>query len=183
MALDRREIVAAALELLDEVGIEGLSTRNLAARLGVKGPSLYWHFKSMRKLHDYMAEAMLEAVLPSPDPAVSPGAWDAWLAEGARGIRKAALSRRDGARILMGSRPTGESSISFPAMVGRLEANGFSADDARATLVALARYAMGCAAGDQMQGLAVPSSQADFEYGLQAMIQGLGRTTARRATA
>ena len=181
MALDRREIVAAALELLDEVGLEGLSTRNLAARLGVKGPSLYWHFKSMRKLHDYMAEAMLEAVLPSSDPAVSPGAWDEWLAEGARGIRKAALSRRDGARILMGSHPTGESSISFRAMVGRLEANGFSTDEARATLVALGRYAMGCAAGDQMQGLALPSSEADFEYGLQAMLKGLAAR--RRAAA
>jgi TetR/AcrR family tetracycline transcriptional repressor len=137
----------------------------------------------MRKLHDYMAEAMLEAVLPSPDPEISPGAWDEWLAEGARGIRKAALSRRDGARILMGSQPTGESSISFRAMVGRLEANGFSAEAARTTLVALGRYAMGCAAGDQMQGLALPSSEADFEFGLQAMLQGLARTTARRATA
>ncbi|HLY78819.1 MAG TPA: TetR family transcriptional regulator, partial [Caulobacteraceae bacterium] len=50
MALERRKIVETALGLLDDVGMDGLSTRRLAAELGVKGPSLYWHFKNMREL-------------------------------------------------------------------------------------------------------------------------------------
>jgi AcrR family transcriptional regulator len=44
-SLDRATIVATALRLLDEVGIDGLSTRRLATELGIKSASLYWHFK------------------------------------------------------------------------------------------------------------------------------------------
>lgn len=39
-------IARAALSLMDEIGIEALTTRRLAACLGVKGPALYWYFKS-----------------------------------------------------------------------------------------------------------------------------------------
>lgn len=38
-----REIVAAARELLDEHGIDALTMRRLAARLGIQAPSLYKH--------------------------------------------------------------------------------------------------------------------------------------------
>ena len=48
--LDRATIVHAALRLLDEVGIDGLSTRRLAAELGIKSASLYWHFKDQGEL-------------------------------------------------------------------------------------------------------------------------------------
>jgi AcrR family transcriptional regulator len=49
-SLDRAVIVATALMLLDEVGIDGLSTRRLAAELGIKSASLYWHFKDKAEL-------------------------------------------------------------------------------------------------------------------------------------
>src|SRR5207302_276900 len=140
MTLDRPAIVRAALKLLDEVGLEGLSTRRLAAELGVKGPSLYWHFASMGELRNFMAEALLEPVMPAADALA--GDWRGWLADGARGIRRAALSRRDGARVLAAARPTGQSrSLSFIAMVERLEREGFQAREARRILTALARYA------------------------------------------
>lgn len=44
--LSRRasEIVEAARELLEEQGLEALSMRNLAERLGIRAPSLYKHF-------------------------------------------------------------------------------------------------------------------------------------------
>jgi TetR/AcrR family tetracycline transcriptional repressor len=181
-ALDRTAIVRAALNLLDEVGLEGLSTRRLAAELGVRGPSLYWHFASMAELRAFMAEALLEEVMPAPD--ALPNDWRGWLAEGARGIRRAALSRRDGARVLAGARPTGESrTLSFPAMVGRLEREGFSSLEARRTLTALSRYALGWALGEQAQRRPPDAAEADFEFGLQAMLQGLaqGRAVPLRA--
>jgi TetR/AcrR family tetracycline transcriptional repressor len=180
--LERKDIVAKALALLDEVGLEGLSTRRLAAELGVRGPSLYWHFASMGELRAFMAEALLEAVMPPPD--AMPGDWRGWLAEGARGIRRAALSRRDAARVLASARPTGESpTLSFPAMVGRLEREGFSAAEARRVLTALSRYALGWALGEQAQRRPSDTSEADFEFGLQAMLHGLeaGRAVTTRA--
>jgi AcrR family transcriptional regulator len=39
-----REIVAAAREALEDEGLAGLTMRNVAARLGIRAPSLYKHF-------------------------------------------------------------------------------------------------------------------------------------------
>lgn len=164
--------MAAALDLLDQVGFEGLSTRRLAAELGVKGPSLYWHFATMAELRDHMAEALLADAMPSPDPATSPGDWRSWLAEGAHGLRRAALSRRDGARILIAGRPTGtRAALSFPAMAGRLEAEGFTRDQGVSALLALGRYVLGWTLAEQVAG--AEGRPAQFEFGLEAMLAGL----------
>lgn len=173
-ALDRPAIVAAALDLLDEVGIDGLSTRVLAARLGVKGPSLYWHFKNRRALLDHMAEALLADALPAPD--AMPGDWRGWLAAGARGIRRAAMSRRDGARVMAGAQPTGEGAVDFAAMTGRLVNDGFSPFEARASLMALGRYALGWVLDEQIAPGRTAASEADFEFGLGAMLRGISPT-------
>lgn len=39
--LDKSKVINSALELLNEVGIEGLTTRKLAQKLGVEQPTLY----------------------------------------------------------------------------------------------------------------------------------------------
>ncbi|MBL8556056.1 MAG: TetR/AcrR family transcriptional regulator C-terminal domain-containing protein [Phenylobacterium sp.] len=171
--LDKAVIVATALRLLDDVGLDELSTRRLAAELGVKGPSLYWHFKSMGELRDHMAEALLSAEIPPPDPDPRPGDWRDWMAEGARGIRRAAHSRRDGGRLLVGWRPTPERRARlYPANRARLEASGFGADDARLAFLAVGRYAMGWALTEQATDGRTPQSDADFESGLSAMLDG-----------
>ncbi|MFI4950297.1 MAG: TetR/AcrR family transcriptional regulator C-terminal domain-containing protein [Caulobacterales bacterium] len=172
MALERRTIIEKALDLLDEVGMEGLSTRRLAAELGVKGPSLYWHFKSMGELFDHMAEGLLEPALPAPD--ALPQDWKAWLAEGARGIRRAALSHRDGARLLAGATPTGNSQVlNFEAMRGRLQSEGFSYKQAHWALMGLGRYAIGWALYEQQTPSRPVNGDEAFEFGLQAMIAGV----------
>src|SRR6266540_7463410 len=43
MALDKDRIVAEAVALLDEGGLDGVTLRKLAQRLGVQAPTLYWH--------------------------------------------------------------------------------------------------------------------------------------------
>jgi TetR/AcrR family transcriptional regulator, tetracycline repressor protein len=48
MKTDKDQIIAAALTLLDERGLDGLTTRALADRLGIRQPALYWHFKDRR---------------------------------------------------------------------------------------------------------------------------------------
>lgn len=57
--LDKGTVIAAALELLNEVGMDNLTTRKLAERLKVQQPALYWHFQNKRALLDALAEAML----------------------------------------------------------------------------------------------------------------------------
>ena len=55
-------MVEAALPLVDEVGIDGLSMRALADRLGVKAASLYWHLRDKEQLLELLAEALLDRV-------------------------------------------------------------------------------------------------------------------------
>lgn len=59
MALQRETVARAALHVLDEVGLEGLTMRRLAAYLEVQNPSLYWHFTNKQELINCMAELMI----------------------------------------------------------------------------------------------------------------------------
>lgn len=172
--LDLPTIVAAALDLLDEVGMEGVTTRALAQRLGIRSPSLYWHIESKQVLFSHMAEAMFMANLPQPaDPDQD---WREWLLDGARCIHNAALSRRDGARVIAASRPTGTVEIlSFPAMVQRLQEAGFSQDQAVNTFLVLSRFSIGWALAEQMEGN-VPGAQdstTGYEHGLRMILTGV----------
>ena len=174
--LDRAAIVLAALKLLGEVGLDQLSTRRLAAELGVKGPSLYWHFRNMGELRDLMADAILSGVLPVVDDPATVTDWRAWLADGARAIRTAALAHRDGARVLAAARPLERRTQRFPANVGRLQAEGFDETTAAAAFLVLSRYALGSSLGEQTARR--PISDGVFEIGLKAMLDGLGAARA-----
>jgi len=94
MKLQRETVVAAALKLLDEVGMDGLSTRRLAQELGVQQPSLYWHFKNKRELLDALAEAMLGEHQPVDRAACAD--WREWMtrhmADFKRGYDRTGLS-------------------------------------------------------------------------------------------
>lgn len=46
MRLSREQVLATALELLDEVGLDGLTMCRLATALGVQNGATYWHFRS-----------------------------------------------------------------------------------------------------------------------------------------
>ena len=106
--IDRDAAVREALALLDEVGLDGVSTRAVARRLGVEQPSLYWHFRSKQELLAAMAAAALEThdEFPLPKPGDD---WRGWFLENHRIFRNALLAHRDGARLHAGSVPDGAS--------------------------------------------------------------------------
>ncbi|MFD5426320.1 TetR/AcrR family transcriptional regulator [Streptomyces sp. NPDC127084] len=56
--LSRDRIVAAASALVDAEGLDAVSTRRLAAELGVSGPSLYNHFRNKDEILDAVADAV-----------------------------------------------------------------------------------------------------------------------------
>nr|WSX52651.1 TetR/AcrR family transcriptional regulator C-terminal domain-containing protein [Streptomyces sp. NBC_00974] len=56
--LSRDLIVAAAGALVDAEGLEAVSTRRLAAALGVSGPSLYNHFRTKDEILDAVADSV-----------------------------------------------------------------------------------------------------------------------------
>ncbi|SCK53820.1 transcriptional regulator, TetR family [Streptomyces sp. WMMB 714] len=60
--LSRGRIVECALALVDAEGLQAVSTRRLAAELGVSGPSLYNHFRNKDEILDAVADTVCAQV-------------------------------------------------------------------------------------------------------------------------
>ncbi|MCA1440347.1 TetR/AcrR family transcriptional regulator C-terminal domain-containing protein [Ensifer sp. IC4062] len=58
--LSRERIVATAVELLDAEGVDGLTMRRLADRLGSGAMSLYWHVGNKEEVFDLALDSVLE---------------------------------------------------------------------------------------------------------------------------
>jgi TetR/AcrR family tetracycline transcriptional repressor len=104
VALDRQQVIDEALRLVDDEGLDALSLRILARRLGVQAPTLYWHIGRKAELLDALADAILDEALraiPLPNPE---GDWAEWLLTALVELRGAMLRHRDGARIVSGAR-------------------------------------------------------------------------------
>lgn len=57
------KILETSWELLGEDGIEKLSMRRLADRLGIQAPSLYWYFKSKQNLYQRLANQVSKVIV------------------------------------------------------------------------------------------------------------------------
>src|SRR5579862_9287532 len=53
----REEILDAAWELARQHGVAGFSLRDVAAKIGMRPPSLYWYFHSKNAIYDAMFAA------------------------------------------------------------------------------------------------------------------------------
>jgi AcrR family transcriptional regulator len=141
----REAIVTAALELLAEGGLENVSFRRIATRLGVSAPTLYWHVDSKRQLMDLMAEELVHrsgTAYAGPAPGQP---WWEWLREDARRMFAALIATRDAPRVLAGNRPSPESSAGIEQVLGVLVAAGLTPGQAQQALFALGAYVIGSA--------------------------------------
>ena len=142
MAIDRDHIVDEALSLLNEVGIDKLTTRKLAERLGVAQPALYWHFGNKSALLDAMNSAMLARYhthrLPKPGED-----WMAFTLANARSMRHTLLSVRDGARLTAGTRPSTPDFADTEQVLRLYVDAGFTAEEALNIALSMARYVVG----------------------------------------
>ncbi|MCU1686989.1 MAG: Tetracyclin repressor protein [Amycolatopsis sp.] len=93
------EIVRAALKLLDESGLDAVTLRAVAGRLGVRLNTVSWHVKSKARLRDLMADAVLADI----DLDDLPEDWRERTAVLVRRYRQALLAHRDGARVVTGT--------------------------------------------------------------------------------
>ncbi|MFF0739219.1 TetR/AcrR family transcriptional regulator [Streptomyces sp. NPDC004111] len=98
--LDRERIVAAAVALADEGGLEAVSLRKVAARLGAGPMRLYGYIATKEELFDLMVDEVQAEILP----AGAPGDWREALGALARGTRRTAL-RHEWLADLLGGRP------------------------------------------------------------------------------
>jgi TetR/AcrR family transcriptional regulator, tetracycline repressor protein len=141
----REAIVAAALDLLAEGGLEAVSFRRIATRLGVSAPTLYWHVDSKRQLMDLMAE-VLGRRSGSGDEGPRPGQpWWEWLRTDARQMFAALIATRDAPRVVAGNRPTPDSFAGIERTLGVLVEAGLTPGEAQQTLFAIGAYVIGSA--------------------------------------
>jgi TetR/AcrR family tetracycline transcriptional repressor len=169
VALEREEVVRVALGLLDEVGLDGLSLRKLAARLNVQAPTLYWHFKNKQDLIDEMATTMMAAgPLPPPTQAV----WHEWLSWMALNMRAAMLAHRDGALLHAAARPSEGGWEAVESIVAMLRAAGFSKEDGLHGLGVLTDYVLGATLEEQAGATPFPVENR-VETGVALILDGM----------
>lgn len=86
VSLTRAQIAATALAILDEHGPDAVTMRAIAARLGVRSPSLYNHVRSKDEILDAVTEIIGDQIdrstLDHPD-------WRVGMADFARSYRRA----------------------------------------------------------------------------------------------
>ncbi|MFG2004416.1 TetR/AcrR family transcriptional regulator [Spirillospora sp. NPDC048911] len=99
--LDRERIVAAAIALADEGGLEAVSVRKVAARLDAGPMRLYRFISTKEELFDLMVDEVYGEILPDEQP----GDWREVLRVRAHRTRQAAL-RHPWLADLLGGRPT-----------------------------------------------------------------------------
>ena len=148
MRLTRGQVLDDALDLLDEVGLDNLTMRRLAAELGVKNGATYWHFPSKRALLEAMADAMLNGLTVGLDEQLP---WHERIAELAHRLRRALLARRDGARIFAGAFFPLPNALAYgEAMIGILRGAGLGNRDAVWAVDALTYYVVGHTIEEQL---------------------------------
>lgn len=180
--LIRETVIAEALDLLDEVGLDAVSTRALAKRLGVEQPSLYWHFRKKEDLLSAMAEAAMAphatASLPLPGDD-----WRDWFLQNTRSFRRTLLMRRDGARLHAGILPGKADLDRIADKMAFLVGSGLPEREAQMAMLAASRFTVGSVLEEQADagpdadadaaGIPVIGHEEAFEAGLALIVDGL----------
>ena len=123
--LSRDRVLAAAVALADEVGIEALSMRRLAQELGVVPMALYKHVANKEELLDGMVDALVSEI----DPPVRDAGWKNAVRLRVLSAR-GALLRHPWARQVLESRTNKTPAVLgyMDSFIGMFLAGGFSVD-------------------------------------------------------
>ncbi len=143
--LNREQIVAAAIELLDAEGLDGLNMRALGERLGSAATAVYWHVENKANLVVLAGDEVWNEV---PLPHVLENGW-----------RSAAHTMATGLHAMLTRHPWlvqafGSYVVFGPGMarhhdhtLGVFEAAGLSAGDADRAATTVFTYVLGSALG------------------------------------
>jgi TetR/AcrR family tetracycline transcriptional repressor len=135
--LTRDRLVAAALALVNEDGLDGLSMRALAERLDVKAASLYWHVRDRRELLDLIAEGLLDEV---PRPRNRGGDWRRGVVAAGDALRSTVAAHKDADRILLEAPGAFERSDTFGDLNTHLVGAGLQTSEARDVALMVMTY-------------------------------------------
>jgi len=124
--LTRERLVEAALQLINQEGLEALSMRALADRLEVKAASLYWHVRDRRELLELLAESILDGV---GRPRRGAG-WRQGVMATSEALRRRVSAQKDADRILLEVPGSLARSDGFRTITTHLQSAGLQAGEA-----------------------------------------------------
>ena len=140
-SLSLGRIVATAVDLLDTEGVNGLTMRRLADRLGSGAMSLYWHVASKEEVFDLA----LNSVLEYRGPPQNLEAQD-WRGEVVHMLEdwRACMLRHPWSASLLPRRALGPNILSRLELLGKtLSGAGVADNDLNARIWSLWNYVMG----------------------------------------
>ena len=183
--LNEETVVDAALALIAERGLDGLSMRALGEQLGVEAMSLYHWFASKDRLLDAVADRLLAKVVVPPTPTAE--TWRDWLAEVARSYRRVGLAHRRAFPLLATRRFLSPGAAAFlQANIAAHLAAGFTAREALRLTRSIGAYVNGIVLAEvapspapqsslpeeTAAALKLPALDGAFEYGLACILDG-----------
>jgi len=185
--LTRERLVGAALDLIGEEGLEGLSMRALADRLEVKAASLYWHVRDRRELLELLAESILETVRP----AGGRSGWRPSVMDAAAALGDRVAAQKDANRILLEVPDSLAASPTYAELMNQLVSAGLQPAEASEValmvmvdvVTSLAPTREPAADAGSVASIAIDSGSRGVLVRPGSNMQGLIRTAHDRASA
>lgn len=184
--LTRQTVLHEAIALLDAEGFDALTMRRLAERLGVVPMAIYRHVANKEDLIVGVLDVAVSLVpLPSPDLP-----WRDGLDALARAIRSTMLAHPGIVGPLVSLPSLGPHGLAIGAYaLGLMHAAGFGDTDAAHAPNAVITYTIGFVALEvpRLNGPAEVLdsefvSEAQFDYGLKRLLDGIAATAPRKAS-
>lgn len=196
--LSRDLIIDAALALIDEEGLDALTARRLATRLGTKGASLYYYVTDME---DVLSEVAWRVVEPIANTTLGGDTWTEYAIVYNRVFRAALLQHPNVVPVLAG--PLGKRVLTHRLYTGVAETmenflkllarDGIEGQEALGVIEALSAFAFGAATvatppppslvddglppvGPMFSAVlagARPDHEDHFEFALRSLVAGM----------
>jgi TetR/AcrR family transcriptional regulator, tetracycline repressor protein len=151
--------------VLNDEGMDGVTVRAVAHRLGVKAPALYWHVKDKQELVDEMGTEIWRRVsdeLLAVGPDLS---WSDLLTAFTMILRRVLLSYRDGAKVFSGTYLTDTGILERQESIfAQMVDNGFTVADAVRAFSLLYSFTIGFCIEEQAVSMA--AAVGDDRYSL-----------------
>ena len=150
-SLDRRRVLGAAVQFIDEHGIDALTMRRLRARLGGEALALYRYVPSREQLLDGVVETVVDELYGDPDVHMrAQHGWQDYLQRLAHGVRRIALAH-PAVFPLVATRPPAAPWVRPPlrslrwveSFLGTMTGHGFTDDTAVAAYRAYTSFLLG----------------------------------------
>jgi AcrR family transcriptional regulator len=179
----RAEILRAATDVLESEGPDGLTMQAVAARVGVRAPSLYKHVPGRDALVRLVAEAAAADLGAALDGAAPPGSPPAdGLVAAAHALRRFAHARPAAFRLVFSpgseaARPAPEVTRRAAAPVVRLAGELAGPADALPAARTITAWATGFLTMELADAFRLGGDVDEaFAFGVEALARALGRT-------